>query len=337
MSKKIKSIICFLVILLANLCVQMQAETVHILMPVFNTEQYLCASLESVFTQSYEDIRLIVYNDGSTDGSCQILENYQDRFSKQLVLLQSPINQGISHARKCLLEHSQMLDSNAMILWLDSDDCYIDREFIEKFVRQMQKTGAQICLFNFDIVLEDETQIGNINGLLKEREVSAQILDNIQKFPTQVILPGDLPSIMGFTSLGWTKGYHQITFPQPAMCPYEDFAYMAALLNASKITAFASDYKPIRYLRRSNSITGKRSAATFEAVLTQLQMFVDQVDADKKIIYHDMVTSFVQRKIEQYENLLIQLISAKQHLDLSEETLEVYRKRSAQLLFDFKN
>lgn len=315
-----------------NLSIQIQAQTVHILMPVFNTEQYLHLSLESVLTQSYEDINIIVYNDGSTDGSCEILESYQGKFNKKLILLQSSINRGISHARKCLLDHSQKIDSNAMILWLDSDDCFTDREFVEKFVRQMQKTKAQICLFNFDIVLEDENQIGNINGLLNEREVSALILDSIQQFPTQMISPGDLPNIMGFTSLGWTKGYYQITFPQSAACPYEDFAYMAALLNASKITAFASEYKPIQYLRRANSITGKRSAATFEAVLTQLQMFVDQVDADKKIIYHDMIKAFVRRKIEQYENLLIQLISAKQHVDLSEETLEVYQKRAGQLL-----
>jgi len=209
-----------------------------------------------------------------------------------------------------------------MILWLDSDDCFIDSEFIEKFICQMRKTGAEVCLFNFEIVFEDESQIGNSNGLLLERESSEQILNAIQKFPNQTISSTDLPNLMNFTSLGWTKGYCQIPFPQPADCPYEDFVYMAALLNASKITSFPSDYKPIQYLRRSHSITGQRSAATF----------VEEVDSSKRIECFDMVKAFLLRKINQYENLLKQLISTKQYPDLTEETLKEYQIRATQLL-----
>lgn len=318
--------------LFINLCLQVQAQTVHILMPVFNAEQYLRGSLESVFNQTYQDIRLIAYNDGSTEGSQGILENHADRFGERCILLQSPINQGISNARKCLLEHSQELDENAMILWLDSDDCFIDSEFIEKFVNQMQKTGAEVCLFNFDIVFEDEGQIGNANGLLIEREASEKVLNAIHEFPNQTIAPIDLPSLMNFTTLGWTKGYHQIKIPQPAKCPYEDFVYMATLLNASRITSFPADYKPIRYLRRAQSITGKRSAATFDAVLTQLETFIKEVDSSKKVEYHYMIIAFLQRKIDQYENLLKELVVARQHSDLTEETLEAYQQRATQLL-----
>jgi len=315
-----------------NLCLQVQAQTVHILMPVFNSEQYLRGSLESVFNQTYQDIRLIAYNDGSTEGSQGILENYADRFGERCVLLQTPINQGISNARKCLLGHSQELDENAMILWLDSDDFFIDSVFIENFVNQMQKTEAEVCLFNFEIVFEDESQIGNAKGLLIEQEASEKVLNAIHEFPNQTISPIELPSLMNFTSLGWTKGYHQIKIPQPAKCPYEDFVYMAVLLNASKITSFPAYYKPIRYLRRAQSITGKRSAATFDAVLTQLETFIKEVDSIKKIEYYFMIKAFLERKIDQYEDLLKQLVSEKQHSDLTEKTLEAYQKRAAQLL-----
>src|SRR5437016_1986613 len=107
--------------MLSNFFVQIQAQTVHILMPVFNTEQYLGNTLESVFTQTYEDICIIAYDDGSTDGSRKILETYKRNFNNKLILLHAYPNEGISNARQCVLDHSQELDSNAMILWLDSD------------------------------------------------------------------------------------------------------------------------------------------------------------------------------------------------------------------------
>jgi glycosyltransferase involved in cell wall biosynthesis len=309
----------------------MQAQTVHVLMPVFNTENYLEKSLESVFDQTYEDLRLIAYNDGSTDGSLPILERYAARFRDKFVLLQSSVNRGETNARKTLLNYCEGLDKDAMILWLDSDDCFIEREFIEKFARQMEKTGAEICLFNLDIAFESEDQIGNADGLLKEMKAAEKILDAIRTFPNETVSAALLPDILNFTSLGGTKGYRRIPMPQAADCPYHDFVYMAALLNASKITAFPSDYKPIRYLRRAQSSTGRRTAAAFDAVLTQLERFIDAVDPVKKQEHPDAIEAFVLRKIDQYEILLQKLISEGKHDDLTEQTREKYRERASRL------
>jgi hypothetical protein len=107
---------------------------------------------------------------------------------------------------------------------------------------------------------------------------------------------------------------------------------MAALLNASKITALPAEYKPIRYLRRADSSTGRRTASTFDAVLTQLERFVEEVDLVKKPEHRDGVKAFVLRKVDQYGTLLEGLVSKGEQADLTEQTPETYQARASGLI-----
>ena len=57
----------------------MKKEKISIVMPVYNTEKYLKKSIESVLNQTYDNIELIIINDGSTDKSEKIIKNYLNR------------------------------------------------------------------------------------------------------------------------------------------------------------------------------------------------------------------------------------------------------------------
>ena len=312
------------------------AQTVHVLMPVYNSDPYLSLSIKSVLDQSYSSTKLLAYNDGSTDKSEQILSNYKIAEKDKVYVYGDQENRGISFARKELLKISQSIDSDAMVLWLDSDDQYIDKDFIGRFAAQMKKTNADICLFNFEIVYEDQKQIENSSGLIKEQENSSAILKAITKTPKQEISPNDLKNILDFTSLGWTKGYGKLHWPVPEDCPYEDFVYMAAILNSEKITALPPSYKPIRYLRRSTSITGKRTPATFDAVIKQLRTFIDSVDSEKRKEFHKEILSFLTRKIGQYETLLRGIVESKNNSEITPEVLEIYLENASKLIHSFK-
>ena len=98
------------------------ANSVHVLMPVYNTAEFLNKSISSVFNQSFDDMVLIVYNDGSIDGSNPILKKYYNKKSKKMVLFGSDKNKGVTFARNALLNKSFELDPDAYILWLDSDE-----------------------------------------------------------------------------------------------------------------------------------------------------------------------------------------------------------------------
>jgi glycosyltransferase involved in cell wall biosynthesis len=68
-----------------------------VIIPVYNTEKYLSQCLDSVLAQTFQDFEVICVNDGSTDGSLAILEEYAKKDPRIIVLTQ--VNQGQSVAR----------------------------------------------------------------------------------------------------------------------------------------------------------------------------------------------------------------------------------------------
>ncbi|WP_245777366.1 glycosyltransferase [Marinobacter pelagius] len=94
---------------------------VSVLIPAFNRKNYIGETIESVLSQSYPNIELIVVDDGSTDGTFEILEEYSDQ--KKLTLLTHPgrENRGQSAALNLGLEEA----SGEFVAILDSDDLFM--------------------------------------------------------------------------------------------------------------------------------------------------------------------------------------------------------------------
>lgn len=105
---------------------------VSIIIPVFNVEKYIEDCLESIINQSYTNIEIILVNDGSTDGSFSICQQYEERDSR--VKLISQINSGLSEARNAGLS----ISSGNLIMFSDSDDC-LHRQCIELLYLESRK------------------------------------------------------------------------------------------------------------------------------------------------------------------------------------------------------
>ena len=73
-----------------------QTARISVIVPVFNAEAYLRACIESVLSQSYRNVELILVNDGSTDGSLQLCRSWE---ADPRVRICSTENHGVSHAR----------------------------------------------------------------------------------------------------------------------------------------------------------------------------------------------------------------------------------------------
>lgn len=310
----------------------------HVLIPVYNAEEYFLESIQSIFKQSYPNMNAIFYDDGSTDKSMKILHdflNQNPQFKNRVYIHESKINRGISLARNHLLRLSKQINSAAYIFWLDSDDQYTDSDFIKKAMTQMQITKADICLYNFSIKFEDEKQKMNAAGLLKEKEKSAEILKEIAKIPNKTCTCLEIPEILKFTSLGWTKCYAPwINIPSAEDCTFEDFVYMAVPLEA-KITALPAEYEPLKYLRRSDSICGYRKPEHFtHDIPAQLACFFNVVtrnckgESTKKLA---LAEEFVLRKFDQYDDVLKNLITSKIRPDIDDKVLNIYQRKVNQL------
>lgn len=110
-----------------------------IIIPVYNVEQYLSACLDSVISQTYENIEIVCVNDGSADDSLQVLEKYAQKDKRIKIINQK--NQGVSVARNVGLDNA----TGDYIYFLDSDD-YIDKNFIETSVDVAIKNDSDIVI-----------------------------------------------------------------------------------------------------------------------------------------------------------------------------------------------
>lgn len=108
------------------------------IIPIYNTADYLERCLHSVTEQSFKDVEILLINDGSTDHSGAICEQYASQDSRITVIHQE--NRGLSGARNTGIRHAK----GEYLLFLDSDD-YVEKDTAQQFV-PYTKTGADILI-----------------------------------------------------------------------------------------------------------------------------------------------------------------------------------------------
>ena len=112
---------------------------VSVIVPVYNVGAYLQQCLQSIASQSYAHLEVIVVDDGSTDDSGKIADEWASRDNRFRVVHQP--NAGPSAARNTALD----LATGSYIVFMDSDD-FIAPQFIEVLYRLIQESGAQTAL-----------------------------------------------------------------------------------------------------------------------------------------------------------------------------------------------
>ena len=104
--------------------------TVSVVLSVFNEEKYLAEAIESILHQTYRDFELICCDDGSTDGSLEILRQYKGKYSSIIHIIENKKNHGQAYARNRCIRKA----NGQFIAIMDADDkCDLSR--LEKQVR----------------------------------------------------------------------------------------------------------------------------------------------------------------------------------------------------------
>jgi glycosyltransferase involved in cell wall biosynthesis len=125
-------------------------------MPVYNAGEYLREAIDSILAQSFEDFELIVCNDGSTDGSEAVLQEFADRDSRVLVINRSE-NRGLIATRNEILEHAQgeyiaLMDADDISLWDRFDrqvaflDANADHVLVGSRIMLIDPEGHPMCV-----------------------------------------------------------------------------------------------------------------------------------------------------------------------------------------------
>ena len=121
---------------------------ISVVIPVYNSEDYLVECLDSIVNQTFKDIEIICIDDGSTDGSLEILKEYEKNDSRITVYTQE--NQGPSRTRNRGMD----LAKGEYLYFMDSDD-FIELNSFKELYKISQKTDADIILFKMINYVEE--------------------------------------------------------------------------------------------------------------------------------------------------------------------------------------
>lgn len=148
---------------------------ISVIVPVYNAEAYLSRCMESILNQTYRDIRVICVNDGSTDGTGEMLEEFARRDGRVEVVCRT--NSGLSASRNAGLELAQgeyvmFVDADD---WLDGHACADAMEAMERreadivfwsYAREYEKASSPVRFWPEERVFEGDSMIWLRNRLL---------------------------------------------------------------------------------------------------------------------------------------------------------------------------
>lgn len=153
---------------------------VSVVLPIYNVEKYLERCMNSVINQTYKNIEIIMVDDGSTDSSGKLCDEWKEKDDRIRVIHKS--NEGLGLARNTGIENA----NGEFICFFDSDD-YIDTDTIEILYETAKKYDSQIVTFGFRTV--------NSEG-----QVVSENIPNIEKtlFQGNEIIENFLPELISF-------------------------------------------------------------------------------------------------------------------------------------------
>lgn len=254
---------------------------ISVIMPVYNCEEYLKESIESVLNQSFDDFEFICVDDGSTDNSLKILQDFEKRDDRIQVFHQE--NKGGGTARNFALTKA----SGNYLLFIDSDDIL--------YSSALEETHELIKQKNVDFLLFKAIDYDSgIDKYFKEEYFTMdEIYDKVKDEVFSYEDLGDL--IFKMSATPWGKLYN-LDFIKNCGAQFaegiifHDNLFFWDMLFASKRICF---YNETLYLRRIHSTSiqeskDKRFLNIFPAFRGILSMFVkyDNVDKYKHFFYN---------------------------------------------------
>lgn len=128
---------------------------VSIIIPCYNAGKYVNACLDSLCKQTYQNIEIIIVNDGSTDQTLEFVKQYQSKDLRIILIDQE--NKGVSESRNIALK--QVIGE--YVMFVDSDD-WLDTETIASCMKYIRKENADVCFFAYQSEFRDRSEIRSL-------------------------------------------------------------------------------------------------------------------------------------------------------------------------------
>lgn len=210
---------------------------ISVIVPVYNVKSYLSACLDSILNQDFSSYEVVIIDDGSTDGSGELAEQYASQHSDKIRVLHQE-NQGLGGARNTGIKNAK----GEYVAFVDSDDT-IDTHMLSILWGEIQQTGAEIAVCGLSCVTDEKIEI-------------CKIIDNQ---PKHVLVSfRDNKDILFCSPTACNKLYQKALFVKnelwfPSRVWYEDIRTIPKLYTVARGMVF-TDQCLYYYLQRQGSI-----------------------------------------------------------------------------------
>jgi glycosyltransferase involved in cell wall biosynthesis len=242
------------------------------IIPVYNGEKYIDKCLESILNQNYNNYEVIIINDGSTDSSLEILENYAKE--NKNIKLYSTKNNGLSNARN----HGITKVTGDYFIFVDIDD-YVDKNMLGYLNKQITQNNY-VDLIKYDYIKvysDDDVKSSNTEG-------DIEVLNGYEAFRNLVNkkVPFELACIYAYKTDFWCKNKFKF---EPNRY-HEDFGLLPYIINkADKV--LITNKVLYYYVQSNNSITrnddNEKQVKKMDDIIYHFDNLYKKINNDKAI------------------------------------------------------
>ena len=212
---------------------------ISIIIPVYNVKPYLRKCLDSVINQTYRELEILIVDDGSTDGSGEICDEYK---KDERVIVFHTENRGLSCARNVGLDNAK----GEWIGFVDSDD-WIEPDMYEALLKKAEESGADVveCGFFMEYISQTIERSANLETVCGTEAIEALIKQKI-------------------SNTVWNKLWKSQVFADirfPAGRDFEDISTVYKLFRDARVVGINGAY--YHWRKRASSISnyrGKKNA-----------------------------------------------------------------------------
>ena len=244
---------------------------ISVIIPVFNVEPYLVKALESVTCQTYRDLEIIIIDDGSTDGSGLICDDFANRDERIKVIRQE--NRGLSNARNAGLD----IMKGEAVAFLDPDDSY-HPDYIKAMAEAMDRTGADIIVCRYKVHHEDGPKL-HINKDAVWPSAESGLYGRIEAL--RALADGAI-NVSVWNKLYGSDLWKEIRFPDGHN--YEDVDTSYRVFDICR-SVFVTDRALYIHLRRRGSITHTATESNVRDLQIAKRHFAEYVSDNTPAVF----------------------------------------------------
>jgi len=292
-----------------------QGPLVSVIVPVYNVEKYIRKCLHSIIVQTYENIEIILIDDGSSDNSGKIIDAYASRDPRIKVVHQR--NSGLSAARNKGIEVS----TGDYLTFIDSDD-HITKDYVEYLYSLLKKDDfrSPLALCSLMNVYSSGKQTDCGDG-------SEKVLSG--KDCIEMMCYHDLVDTCAYAKLGKRELYDKVKFPVGQL--FEDIATTYLLFDQCQTVACG--FKPkYYYVIREDSIV----TSSFKLNKLDLLKMTDQMAEYVNQEYPDLKKATLRRQTYARFSTLNQMLDTKEVPQEKEKIISFLKDNESEVLADPK-